>query len=55
MNSTTIATLMTTMTLLTLADSWMPTTSSAVMQRRSTIAGTLSSAPVVAQAPVAGS
>ena len=41
MNRTTIVTLMATITLLTLADSWMPTTSRAVTAATMNMAGTL--------------
>ena len=44
MNSITIATLIATITLLTLADSWMPTTRRAVTRATMSIAGTLRTA-----------
>ena len=55
MNSATIVTLMATMTLLKRDDSLVPTMSSAVMAAMISIAGRLTSAPVVDQTPVAAS
>jgi hypothetical protein len=54
-NATTIATLITTMTLLTLVDSWMPMTRSVETAAIMSMAGTLRMAPVWFQTPVAAS
>ena len=55
MKTTMMATLITTMTLLSRADSWIPTTRSAETPAITAMAGTLSTAPVVSQARVAAS
>ncbi len=55
MKASTIATLMMTMTLFTLADSRVPTTSKVEMAAMMNMAGTLSTAPVWDQRPVAAS
>ena len=55
MKMTMMASLITTMTLLSRADSWIPTTRSAETPAITAMAGTLSSAPVVSQARVVAS